>query len=313
MDIYNLVTGKKVSSVKKFVIDTEALYFIHCSSAKIEHLQNIFHFDISTLIDCMNFDESIRMDSLPGYDFISLIYFNLKEEQVVLSEINLYVGSNYIVMITQEEDILVEEFVLKLINKILLNLYEPHQMNKVYYSIWNTLLTDFSETMERMEDEINRIEKEITGVYDKTHLQLVTDMRINTYIIKKQLRPLLYIGDQMLINENELISKENIRYFKNVDIRINKLFDFSMSLQEYANQLLHIYESQMSTHTNDIINKLTIFTIFFSPLTVITGIYGMNFIHMPELKWYYGYPMAIGLMILISFIIFIILKLKKWL
>lgn len=313
MDIYNLVTGEKISSIKKFTIDPKALYFIHCNSADIDHLQNIFHFDLSTLIECMNFDESIRMDSFPGYDFISLIYFSLQEEQVLLSEINLYVGNNYIAMVTQEDDILVAEFILKLMNKILLNLYEPHQMNKVYYSIWNTLLTDFSETMEKMEDEINRIEKVITGVHDKTNFQLVTDMRINTYIIKKQLRPLLYIGDQMLVNENELILEENIRFFKNVDIRLNKLFDFSTSLQEYANQLLHIYESQMSTYTNDIINKLTIFTIFFGPLTVVTGIYGMNFTHMPELKWYYGYPMAMALMVLISLIIFIILKLKKWL
>jgi magnesium transporter len=64
---------------------------------------------------------------------------------------------------------------------------------------------------------------------------------------------------------------------------------------------------------NESINKLTVLTLFVGPVSVVTGIYGMNFTNMPELKWYYGYPAVILLIILICAIIYFILKKKKML
>ena len=63
---------------------------------------------------------------------------------------------------------------------------------------------------------------------------------------------------------------------------------------------------------NETVNKLTIITLFFGPLTVIAGIYGMNFANMPELKWPFGYAYSLGLMVFVSAIIFIVLKWRKW-
>jgi len=64
---------------------------------------------------------------------------------------------------------------------------------------------------------------------------------------------------------------------------------------------------------NETVKKLTILTLFFGPPTVIAGIYGMNFIRMPELEWELGYPIVIGFMIIVSTVIYLILKKKNWL
>lgn len=64
---------------------------------------------------------------------------------------------------------------------------------------------------------------------------------------------------------------------------------------------------------NQVIKIFTVVTVVFMPPTLIASIYGMNFVHMPELGWLGGYPFAIGLMIVSSMIILWFFKRKKWL
>lgn len=76
--------------------------------------------------------------------------------------------------------------------------------------------------------------------------------------------------------------------------------------------------SSISNRMNEIMQVLTIIATIFIPLTFIAGIYGMNFdnsrspLNMPELNWYFGYPLALGLMVVIAVVMFIYFKRKKW-
>uniref|UniRef100_UPI00265CBA17 CorA family divalent cation transporter n=1 Tax=Clostridioides difficile TaxID=1496 RepID=UPI00265CBA17 len=63
--------------------------------------------------------------------------------------------------------------------------------------------------------------------------------------------------------------------------------------------------------TNNLITKLTLLTAISAPLTIITGIYGMNFRYMPELNWIYGYPATLFFMLCIIFVGIIIFNIKK--
>ncbi|KQO28677.1 hypothetical protein ASF10_22910 [Flavobacterium sp. Leaf82] len=84
-------------------------------------------------------------------------------------------------------------------------------------------------------------------------------------------------------------------------------------VQDDANNLLNIYLSLSARKTNDVMKLLTVFSVFFMPLTFIVGIYGMNFRYMPELASPLGYPLTILAMIVISVLIFLWFKRKKWL
>lgn len=93
-------------------------------------------------------------------------------------------------------------------------------------------------------------------------------------------------------------------------VKFQNMFD---SLAENIHQLLAIYFSASSQKTNEIMRVLTIFSVFFMPLTFIVGIYGMNFDFMPELGWKMGYPGVMGIMVLITILIYIWFKRKRWL
>jgi len=92
-----------------------------------------------------------------------------------------------------------------------------------------------------------------------------------------------------------------------------KLQNMFASQSDNIHQLLNIYFSASSQRTNETMRILTIFSVFFMPLTFIVGIYGMNFNFMPELKWKLGYPMVMVLMVVVTFVIYIWFKKKKWL
>jgi len=93
-------------------------------------------------------------------------------------------------------------------------------------------------------------------------------------------------------------------------VKLHSIYD---SLFENTNQLLSIYFSLSSQRTNEIIRVLTIFSVFFMPLTFIVGIYGMNFEFMPELKLKYGYPGVMILMGVITGCIYYWFKKREWL
>ena len=92
-----------------------------------------------------------------------------------------------------------------------------------------------------------------------------------------------------------------------------KLITIYGQVYEDVTNLLNIYLSLSAQKTNDVMKILTIFSVFFMPLTFIAGIYGMNFKFMPELEQRWGYPIAISSMVAISIIIFFWFKRKKWL
>ncbi|ALJ01718.1 magnesium transporter CorA family protein [Rufibacter tibetensis] len=84
-------------------------------------------------------------------------------------------------------------------------------------------------------------------------------------------------------------------------------------ISESSNNLINTYISLASQRTNDVMRVLTIFSVFFMPLTFIAGIYGMNFEFMPELKSRWGYPGVLGAMVVVTGLIYSWFRRKQWL
>ena len=87
----------------------------------------------------------------------------------------------------------------------------------------------------------------------------------------------------------------------------------SQLFQELTVDLVNGYLSLSSHRLNKVMKVLTVFTVIFLPLTLVVGIYGMNFDHMPELHWHYGYPLVIGAMAGIVLLALALFKRLRWL
>jgi magnesium transporter len=102
-------------------------------------------------------------------------------------------------------------------------------------------------------------------------------------------------------------------FIRDVYDHVVQIVDTIETLREMVSASLDIYLSSVSYRLNAVMRVLTVITTIFMPLTFIAGIYGMNFEYMPELKWPWGYPMAIGIMGLVAAIMLIGFRRKKWL
>ncbi|MDR2939867.1 MAG: magnesium transporter CorA family protein [Clostridiales bacterium] len=284
-----------------------------CNSNDIHSLVNIFGWDEDTVEECTNLDETVRYTSYEQYDFISLIYLEEEGGTIYQQEVNIFFAKNYLVLVLPAET---AGRLSKLASRIAKAV--PGAAGKtapilyIYYSIFDSLATDFSDMLEGLEDEMEALSENIESKPSQGQSKEIGRLRRVAYAYKKQLRALSYIGGQILMDKNGLLIDKHMRYFRNIDTRLLKLYDFADSLFDLSNELLHAYDSKFSAQMNETVNKLTVITLFFGPPTLIAGIYGMNFVNMPELGWIFGYPAALGLMAIVSIFIYILLKKKKW-
>jgi magnesium transporter len=134
------------------------------------------------------------------------------------------------------------------------------------------------------------------------------------YLVKRQVevsRRLLILSRDILEQIDDPAHQDpNTRDTRDLYVRLHTLFD---AMSENANHLLTLYFSISAQKTNEIVRVLTIFSVFFMPLTFIVGIYGMNFDFMPELHTKAGYPIVMIAMLVITGGIFTWFKRKQWL
>ena len=112
--------------------------------------------------------------------------------------------------------------------------------------------------------------------------------------------------------EMHLFERDVAVYFQDVYDHVMRVTDAIDVYQDLLTNALESYLSLVSNNLNQVMKTLTSFTVILAAPTVIAGIYGMNFDNMPELHWTYGYPFALGLMLLSVLALFIYFRRKGW-
>ena len=84
------------------------------------------------------------------------------------------------------------------------------------------------------------------------------------------------------------------------------------TFRDMLSSMLDMYLSSITNRMNEIMKTLTIIATIFIPITSIASIFGMNFEYMPELKWHWGYPASLGVMLIIAICMLIYFRRKKW-
>ena len=121
---------------------------------------------------------------------------------------------------------------------------------------------------------------------------------------------LLLTGEVVSAVQHRQKKSSEVQDIRDSQIKLQLFYD---QLTEDALNLVSMYMSISANKTNDVMKVLTIFSAYFLPLTFIVGVYGMNFEFMPELEWTYGYPLVLGLMVVVFLLIYFWFRRKKWL
>ncbi len=136
--------------------------------------------------------------------------------------------------------------------------------------------------------------------------RIVTGLR-KTLILEREVLARLIRGEFSLVEAREVV------YYRNVYDHLVRYTELLEGAREMVSDLLQTHLAAVSTRLNQIMKVLTMISTTVLPMTLIAGIYGMNFKHMPELEWPYGYPMAIGIMLGLGLASLAFFRWRKWL
>ena len=185
-------------------------------------------------------------------------------------------------------------------------------IERFLYDFLEGIVTGDLITLEKYEKEMDVMEDRIlSGDLDGIMARLV-DIRSELLDLRTHYEQLVDLGQELEENENGFFQTKNLRFFRLFIERAERLQSNVASLREHTMQVRDLYHSQLEVKQNRNMSFLTIIATVFTPLTLITGWYGMNFKYMPELEFKYSYPIVAGVCLLIATTILIILKKKKW-
>ena len=183
------------------------------------------------------------------------------------------------------------------------------QVGRMLFLILTELLVGDVSLLEKYEKELMHLEEEAlcrqTGLF-MTHM---LHMRRRLLLLRGYYEQMIEVGRELEENENELFEKNERRYFGTCSARAERLLHRCLNLIDYAGQVKEVYQGQVDELQNRNMQFLTVVSTIFFPLTLITGWYGMNFEHMPELA--HGYPYVAGISVLVVIVCIWIFKKKK--
>ena len=186
-------------------------------------------------------------------------------------------------------------------------------LERFLYDFLDQIVKDDLRLMEKYEQELDSMEKQLTEEKEMFSTSRLNDIRNDIRDLRIHYEQLIDLGQELEENENNFFKQENLRYFHLFLNRMGRLHDTSTSLRDYTMQLRDLYKAHIDDKQNRIMTVLTVVTTIFMPLTLIAGWYGMNFKYMPELEWKSGYPIVIAASILIVAGSLWFFKKKKWL
>lgn len=242
-------------------------------------------------------------ESFDTFDIIAFDWYDINNSECEPSQIMIYIDSDDLFFLCEDDTSY----------KKALALFHGAETNeRALYLFFRELFRGDTKYLERLEDSINEFEDEVITSRGKQSAQKIVDYRNELLQLKKYYEQLDSIFEELTDNDNGLISESCVRYFAILGSRTDRFRSLVSALREYVTQVREAYQAQIDIELNNVMKLFTIITAIFLPLTLIVGWYGMNFVNMPELTWKYGYAMVIALSIIISAVMVIIFKRKKW-
>ncbi len=110
--------------------------------------------------------------------------------------------------------------------------------------------------------------------------------------LKRTMFPQREVINHLARNEYGMVQTKTQAYYRDIYDSLYRMTEMIETFRDISMAQVELYLSTVSNRMNEIMKVLTIAATIFMPLTVITGLYGMNFEHMPELHWHYGYRMS---------------------
>jgi magnesium transporter len=282
-------------------------------------LEDIFHFHPLSIEDCVAVSPSPKVDEyLPKegdrfapYLFIVIhaVDYRRKESVFATSELNFFLGKNFLV--TYHTAPLksikgTEEQCLKG------TVHVARAPDRVAHTLLDNIVENYKPALDQLSLEIAELESQVVENPNREMLNRIVSIKKEVMHLRQIIGPQREVLGRFARGEFKMIRPHLVPYYRDV---YDSLFHISGLAQTYTDSLtgiLHIYLNISSNQTGEVVKLLTMITLITTPLMIVGTWYGMNFESMPELKWKYGYELAVTLTIISTVGTYWWFKKKHW-
>jgi magnesium transporter len=280
--------------------------------AVIQRLGDCYGLHPLVMEDILNTDQRPKMEDYGDYLYIVLKMLDYRENRIEVEQVSLILGPNFVISFQEGKKGDAFDPIRERIRK---GKGRQRKTGADYlsYALIDATVDNYFIVLEKLGERIEFIEDALITSPTAGTLQEIHRLKREMIFLRKAVWPLREVIGGLERGESSLIHEGMRVYLRDVYDHTIQIMDAIETFRDMLSGMLDIYLSSISNRLNAVMKVLTIITTIFMPLTFLAGIYGMNFKHMPELEWRWGYPAVLVLMLGIGVFMLIYFKKKKWL
>lgn len=273
-------------------------------------LSDVFQFHPLAIEDCVTPSALPKIEDYDDYLFIVMHAVDFtRTEKFNTTELDFFLGKDYLVTFHNKS--------LKSVSSVMDRCVKASGIvargpDRIAHLILDALVDNFKPITDELRGELELIEETVLSENTENLTPKLLEVRSELNHLRQIVRPQRDIAARLAHGESKIIRAIMYPYFR--DLRDN-LVRIDETAASYADQLLisfDLYLSKSGFAANEGIKVLTALTALTLPAILIGTWYGMNFAHMPELQSRYGYPIVLGITLVLTVLMFIWCKRRRW-
>ncbi|HXG64329.1 MAG TPA: magnesium/cobalt transporter CorA [Blastocatellia bacterium] len=281
------------------------------TSQDFDELAKEFGFHHLSIEDCRNEHQRPKVEEYSGYYFIVLYEAELVlDRHLELRELNIFLGKNYLVTVHSQPIRAIQT--AERLWREWADLAE-RGTGLLAYLIIDSVVDDYMPLLDTLSDHMDVLEDKIFSDFQPAAIEEIFRIKKELLFLRRAVTPLRDVFNTLLRREQPVFSRETTIYFQDVFDHLIRVADTIDTLRDMLNSTMDAYLSISGNRMNMVMKRLTSISTILMSVTLIAGIYGMNFDYMPELKWRYGYVGTLVAMLAVGVAIYLYFRKIKWL
>ena len=283
--------------------DRHNTLWVHLSNPTAEEastiLGGIFNFHPLAIEDCLGHVEHPKIDDYGTYLYVVMHGFHCETKtcDLHMQELDLFLGPNYVVTY-EHEPLHATSLLWERVQRD--DRFLQRGADGLAHAVIDILVDDLMPVLDQLDSVIDELEDDILANPRQETLERILAIKRSTLHLRRTVMPEREVVLRLSRDDTPLVQPKVRLYFRDVYDHLVRVVDINESLRDLVAGALEIYLSVVSNRLNEVMKVLTLVTTVFMPMSLVAGIYGMNFRFMPEIEWRYGYVFALSVMLVIA-------------
>lgn len=253
---------------------------VEADDESLQILAERFGFHPLAIEDCATFELHSKLEEYPDHLFVVLHAFTEDPDdpfEIQIHEVHAFVNDSYLVTV-HDNPIKAAEAVWERARR------EPSMLRSPAWALYRTadaMVDAIFPLLAKYHAEVERIESVVLSDPDESELAKIFHLRSTLVSMRRVIRPMRDVVAMLTRRKKPPMTKRAALYFRDIYDHVIRCHETIEEIKGLVESAMDAYQSAVTNRTNDIITRLTIFSVVFLPLTFITGFFGQNFADMP--------------------------------